>query len=166
VNLRRPAQLAGRLVKTFVRLLDNDSVRPFIPLYYAPFLTWGLYATFFAAPLPLIMTQMGRLPYDIWVWMTIPGTLVCLAGMWLRNGGGPATLITEPLLRRDYLGLWMQFGGHACMAIVLLIYEITGIAGATWGDPVISLFLISSYAVGVPLLAAQCLRKLWRGRQR
>lgn len=135
-------------------------------LYYTPFLLWGLYGTFAAEPIQLIVDQIGIQAYDLWVWAVIPGALAAMTGLVLRHGGSPAEAITGPLLRLDYLGLRMQVGGHAFMAIVLFIYEITGIRGAYWGQPVISLFLISSYCMGVPFLAAQCLWKLHLGRRR
>lgn len=152
------------LLTKLLALIDSDSVRPFIWLYYLPFLLWGFYGTFAAEPIALIVKQMGQIAYDVWVVAPIPATIICLFGLWMRHGGSPAEKITHNMLRRDYLGLWMQFGGHTCMAMVLAVFEITGIAGAYWGQPVISVFLISSYSFGVFILALQCLRKLWRGR--
>lgn len=161
----RPPTVSLRqvILARVLALIDSDSVRPFIWLYYLPFLGWGLYGTFIAEPIALIINEMGALAYNLWVWAPIPATTVALFGLYLRHGGSAAEEINHALLRRDYLGLWMQFGGHACMGIVLMIYEVTGIAGAYWGQPVISIFLISSYLIGVMLLAAQCLRKIWRG---
>jgi hypothetical protein len=144
----------------------TDSVRNFIWLYYLPFFLWGIYGSGFAYPIELIVNPMGHVVYDLWVWTPIPATVVALGGLVLRHGGSPADEITGPLLRADFLGLCMQLGGHVCMFIVLAVYEVTGIVGAYWGQPVISVFLISSYCVGVGVLAFQCGYKLRRGRRR
>lgn len=159
------AQHVRKFWTQFWALIDSDSVRNFIYFYYLPFLLWGWYGSFIAFPIALIVDVMGQFAYNLWVWTPIPATICCLVGLWLRHGGSAMEDIDHALLRRDYLGLWMQFGGHACMFFVLLVFEITGSIGAYWGQPVISLFLISSYTLGVCVLALQCLRKLWRGRQ-
>lgn len=149
----------------FWDLLDSDSVRPFIPAYYFPLFLWGIYGTFVAHPIALIVDQMGPLVYNVWLWLQIPATVVAMAGLALRHGGSSLAEMSNPLLFRDWLGLWMQFGGHACMHLVLLTFVITGVAGAYWGQPVFSVFAISSYVVGTAVLALQCARKLWRGFQ-
>jgi hypothetical protein len=108
---------------------------------------------------------MGQTTYNAWVWMPIPATLSAMAGLALRHGGSALDEMSTPLLFRDWMGLFMQCAGHAAMFPVLLVFEITGVAGSYWGQPVISVFLISSYTIGVALLALQCGRKIWRGRQ-
>lgn len=153
------------LVTRAIALLDSDSVRPYIWLYYVPFLLWGVYGTFFAYPIDLVAHPMGQGVYDAWVFAPIPGTLVVMFGLYLRNGDSPLQEINRRLLRRDYLGLYLQFGGHMLMHVVLLVFVIAAVAGASWGDPVISVFLFSSYVVGTALLSAQCFRKIQRGRR-
>lgn len=159
-----PERIRGAWAK-FWHLVDGDSVRPFIPLYYTPFLLWGVYGTFFASPITLIVDQMSQAAYDAWVWMPIPATTAALAGLAMRHGGAALNAMSTPLLFRDWMGLYLQLAGHACMFLVLLTFEITSISGAYWGQPVISVFLISSYTIGVLLLAMQCARKIQRGLQ-
>lgn len=149
----------------FWELVDSDSVRPFIWLYYLPFLIWGFYGSLFAYPIDLISDVMDGWMYDLWVWMPIPATTAAMLGLWLRKGDVPVEDINATFLRQDWLGLRLQFGGHACMFAVLLVYEVTAIAAMKWGDPTISVFLISSYTIGCFLLALQCLRKMVRGWQ-
>lgn len=153
------------LRERILRFLVSDSVRNFVWLYYIFFLMWGIYGSFFAHPIGLIVEPMGQLAYNLWVWAPIPATLVSLGGLALRHGGSPADEIRGPLLRADFLGLWMQVGGHTCMFIVLLVFEVTGIIGAYWGQPVISIFLLGAYTIGVAVLAFQCMYKLYRGRR-
>jgi len=158
--------LSRRLLDSFWVLLAKTNVHwLWQTMYYLPFLAWGIYGTFFAYPISIIVDQIGQQAYNFWVWAVTPGTLGAMAGLALRHGGAPSDTITGPLLRLDYLGLRMQFGGHTFMGIILIIYEVTGIRGAYWGQPVISLFLIFAYSLGVPLLAAQCARKMWLGRR-
>lgn len=147
-------------------LLASDSVRNFIWLYYACFIAWGVYGSFFAYPIDLIVKPMGQLVYNVWVWMPLIAAPVALIGLALRHGGSPADEIKGALLRRDFLGLWMQTGGHACMAVVLAVYIGTAFYYAEPGQPIISAILLVAYLVGVSFLAAQCVYKVYLGRQR
>lgn len=146
-------------------MIDGDSVRPFIWLFYIPLMAWGFYATLVAADLQMLGSTLGPVIYSIWEFAPIPGTLSVMIGLVLRHGGSALTEISRPLLYRDWLGLWMQFGGHSSMCLVLVAYEVSTISEASWGQPVISTFALSSYALGTALLALQCLRKIIRAEQ-
>lgn len=159
--VRRP------LRQRILSFIISDSVRNFIWIYYFAFFWWGFYGSVFAHPINLIVEPMGQFWYNVWVWTPIPATIIALGGLALRHGGSPADEITGPFQKRaDFLGLWMQVGGHVCMFIVLLVFEITGIAGMYWGQPVFSVFLLAPYCLGVAVLAFQCVYKLHRGRRR
>jgi hypothetical protein len=147
------------------RLLASDSVRDYVRPYYIPFLIWGVYGSFYAYPIQIIVDVVGRDGYDLWVWAPIPATIVAMTGLALRHGGSPAEQIGGGMLKRDYVGLYMQIGGHLCMHIVLWVYVITGFIGSTWGQPVISVILLTAYIFGTGLLAAQCCYKVHRGHQ-
>ena len=147
-------------------LLASDSVRNFIWLYYIAFFAWGLYGSFYAYPINLIIDPMGQPVYNVWVWTPLAAAPIALGGLILRHGGSPAAEIKGPLLRADFLGLWMQIGGHACMFVVLTVYITTGVIGLEERQPAISLFLFTPYAVSVALLAAQCVYKLRLGWRR
>lgn len=154
-----------RRVRDQIRaLLASDSVRNFIWIFYIGFFAWGLWGTFWAYPIDLVVDPMGINVYDAWVWMPLGAMPTALLGLIMRHGGGPAANIHEPLLRRDFMGLWMQVGGHGCMAVVLAVYVGTGIYGADPHQPIISVFVFIPYLVSVLLLMAQCLYKIGLGR--
>lgn len=153
-----------RLRDRLKALMASDSVRNFIWIFYLPMFAWGWYGSVFAYPINLIYDTMGQAIYDVWVWTPIPATGCALVGLVLRHGGSPADQIQGRLLRQDFLGLWMQFGGHACMFVIFSVYEVTGVLGAYWGQPIISVFGFSSYTLGVFILAVQCLYKIRLGR--
>jgi hypothetical protein len=154
-----------RALSRFWELLDSESVRLFVWPYYLALLAWGLYAAFFAQPISLIEPTMGHLFYRIWCWVQIPGTLFVLVGLVLRHGGKPIAQMGPVLLFRDYLGLWMQMGGHACMGLVLLAFEVAAVKGAYWGQATFSVFAIAPYVLGCVFLTIQTGRKLWLGEK-
>jgi hypothetical protein len=147
-------------------LLASDSVRTFIWICYGCFFVWGVYGSFFAYPIDLIADPMGQLVYNVWMWTPLVATLVALGGLVLRHGGSPADEIKPPLLRMDFLGLWMQVGGHAAMTVVLAVYIGTAFYGAESGQPIISAICFVAYLVGAAFLTAQCLYKISLGRLR
>src|ERR1700754_3904479 len=98
----------------FWELVDSDSVRPFIWLYYIPLLLWGIYAVGWAEPIPTLQPIIGGWIYEVWEWMPIPGTLACMVGLGIRHGGTAVSQMSAPLLFRDWLGLWLQATSHAC----------------------------------------------------
>lgn len=145
--------------------LASDSVRDFIWFYYFPLFLWGWYGTFIAEPIVLVYSMMGSTVYLMWVSVPILSTTLALYGLYLRHGGSPAEQIDHKLLRRDWLGLCLQVAGHGLSFWMFLVYEVTGFIGMYWGQPVISLFALSSYTIGTFLLTLQCLYKLNLGRQ-
>lgn len=149
----------------FMAMVDGDSVRPFIWLYYIPLFFWGIYGTFLAEPLPIMEPVVGAGFYRVWTFLPIVATSTALAGLTLRHGGSSLASMSTPLLFRDWIGLWMQVGGHACMSLVFWSWEVGAISAAYWGQPVISVFALLPYAFGTAILALQCMRKLWRGEQ-
>lgn len=159
VYVRRPVRDRLRA------LLASDSVRNLIWVYYFWFLAWSVYGTFYAYPIRLIVEPMGQLVYNIWVWTPLVATPVALGGLAIRHGGSPAAEIRGPLLRADFLGLWMQVGGHACMAVVIGVFIGTGIMGAEPHQPIPSVFWMAAYFMGCCFLAAQCVYKLRLGRR-
>lgn len=163
-----------RVLQRFWALLENDSVRPYITMYYVPWLTWAILATLWFPPVTIIASPMGHAVYVAWVWMTIPGTLAPMTGLMLQAGGKPVAQMSTPLLFRDWLGLVMQAGGHACMCILLLLFEISAARGAMEymaaegvyaGLTIFVVFILSPYVLATGLLSLQCLRKMWIGEQ-
>lgn len=152
-----------RAVTRFWELIDSETVRLFVWPFYFGLLCWGIYGTFFAAPIQFVYPVMGETLYNVWVWIHIPGTLAVLVGLILRHGGTPLAQMTTPMLFRDYMGLWMQLGGHVCMFFALLTYELSAIRGAYWGFAAFSIFALAPYVLGCLFLAIQTGRKLWRG---
>lgn len=155
-----------RFRAAFLRWLGNDSVRNLIWLYYFWFIAGSVHLAFFAYPIRLIIDPMGQMVYDAWAWMPLLAAPVALGGLALRHGGSTAADIRGPLLRQDFLGLWMQIGGHSCMTIVLAVFIGTGWYGRDPGQPVPSVFWLCAYLMGVAFLAAQCLYKVILGRRR
>jgi hypothetical protein len=144
-------------------LLRSDSVRTFVWLYYAWFIAASIHLTFFAYPVTLIVEPMGLMVYDAWAWMPLLAAPVALTGLALRHGGSTAEDVHPGLLRRDFLGLWMQVGGHACMTVVLAVFIGTGWYGKEPGQPVPSVFWLCAYLMGVGFLTAQCVYKVGLG---
>jgi len=158
----------------FWELLENDSVRPFVSLYYIPWLVWAILAVFWFPPVTLIESAMGHQVYVLWVWVTIPGTIAPMVGLALRRGGSSVAAMTRPLLFQDWMGLVMQATGHAVMCVLLVLFEISAVTGALdykvtqglyAGMTILCAFLLSSYMFGTALLSMQCLRKMWKGEQ-
>lgn len=149
----------------FWRAIDSDSVRVFIPFYYLFLLIASLYLGLFAYPIDLIVRPMGQLVYNAWVWLQLPATTMALGGLWLRHGGSAVADISNRLLFRDWMGLWMQLGGHACMCLVLTTFVLTAIVGAVWGQPIYGPIGYIAFVIGTFVLSLQCARKLRRGFQ-
>lgn len=162
-----------RLVALIWQIIESDSVRPFIPLYYIPWLIWGILATTVFPPIAIIEETMGHPGYVLWVWSTICGTSAAVTGLLMRHGGEALISMSKPLLARDWMGLCLQCGGHSCMCVLLILFEISAITavldrsaeGTYAGMTLFAAFVLSSYLIGTGLLALQCLRKLWMGEQ-
>lgn len=152
-----------RVRDVFRNVLRSDSVRNFIWLYYFWFIAGAIHLTFFTYPIKVIVGPMGMLVYDAWAWMPLIAAPVALIGLWLRHGGSPSDAIKGRLLRQDFLGLWMQVGGHVCMAVVLAVFIVTAWIGREPFQPVPSSFWLMAYFMGVCFLAAQCVDKVGLG---
>jgi hypothetical protein len=162
-----PLVYRHRPIRNWLRdLIRSDSVRNFIWLFYFWFIVGNLDLAFYSYPITLIVDPMGQLVYDAWAWMPLIAAPVALAGLALRRGGSAADKIHGHLLRRDFLGLWMQVGGHACMSVVLAVFIGTGWYGRAPHQPIPSVYWLSAYFIGVTLLAAQCVYKIVLGRNR
>jgi hypothetical protein len=149
-------------VARFWELLDSETVRLFVWPFYFGLLAWGIYAVFWAEPPALIRDALGPPAYNVWNWCIIVGTIAVMVGLILRHGGAPIGQLTNAQADRDYLGLILQTGGHACMFFVLLAYEVAGFQGAYWGQGAFSLFAIGPYVMGCFFLTVQTFRKLRR----
>lgn len=156
------AQAARDFWDGFWSLLDSENVRLFVWPYYMSLLMWGLYAAFWAQGISIVEPEMGHTAYVAWVWAHILGTLSVMIGLLLREGGKTLAEMTTLMLFRDWMGLWLQLGGHVCMGLVLIAYEFSGIRGAYFGQGVYSLFLVPPYIIGCVFLTMQTGRKLWR----
>jgi hypothetical protein len=144
-------------------ILASDSVRNFVWLFYFWFIAGNIDLAFYSYPIKLVVDPMGMLVYDVWAWMPLVAAPTALLGLVLRHGGSPADEIHGRLLRRDFLGLWMQVGGHACMSVVLGVYIAAGWYGRDAHQPIPSVYWLTAYFVGVTLLAAQCIYKIRLG---
>lgn len=150
-----------RLAGQFWHILDSESVRLFVWPYYLALLAWAVYAAAWAQPIAFVEAVMGHTFWNLWVWIQIPGTLSVMIGLGLRHGGKPVAQMSAPALFSDYLGLWMQLGGHLCMGFVLAAYEIAAVQGAYWGQATFSIFVVAPFVLGCIFLALGTGRKLW-----
>lgn len=165
--------LASRLKAWWIEKLDNDSVRPWVPMYYYPWLAWALLATFWLPPVNIIEEGMGSVVYMFWVVLAIPGTLGPIMGLRMRHGGSAVQAMSVLLLLRDWMGLIFQAGGHAVSCVLLLMFEIAAWIGA-WnyegpqayaGLTIFAAVMLIPWTSGTAMLCAQCLRKIQRGLQ-
>lgn len=153
--------------KLFTRLLgmvDSESVRLFVWPYYVAFLAFGLYATIVGWPQNVVEPVMGRWTYLAWLWMHIPSTVFVLVGLILRHGGKPVHEMTGPLLFADFLGLYMQRGGHIAVFCLLSVYDFAVLRGGSFNSQALySFFILIPYTLGCLLLALQVHRKIHHG---
>jgi hypothetical protein len=158
------------------KLIDSDSVRPFVYLYYAPLLIFSAIAAVLV-PLYIRTHSVGDIPIFWWVWVQLISTNAAMGGLWLRHGDMPVSEMNTWLLRRDWLGLCLQTAGHAAMCMMLLEWEIAVVkvllsGGLPITDPITGLIwlllayaaaAIASYVIGTAFLTLQCLRKIHVG---
>jgi hypothetical protein len=164
----------GTRIKTWwIEALDNDSVRPWVPMYYYPWLAWAILATFWLPPVSIIEEGMGSVIYMAWVVLAIPGTIGPIMGLRMRHGGSTIQSMSILLLLRDWMGLIFQAGGHAISCILLVMFEIAACMGA-WnyvgprpyaGLTIFAAVMLLPWTTGTAILCAQCLRKIQRGLQ-
>lgn len=166
-NVAAVPYIARRPLREWMRgMLMSDSVRNFIWVYYLWFILGSLDLTFYSYPINLIVEPMGQLVYDAWAWMPLIAAPIAMAGLWLRHGGSPADEITGFEKRLDFLGLWMQIGGHATMSLVLAVFIGTAWYGRAPHQPIPSAYWLSAYFMGVTFLAVQCYYKVHLGKKR
>jgi hypothetical protein len=150
-------------VNRFLEMVDSETVRLFLWPFYFALLCWGVYASFFAAPIQFVYPVMGRVLYDVWVWIFIPASLFVMIGLAIRHGGKSLAEMTTPMLFTDYVGLWMQLGGHVSVFFAATAFEVSAIKAAPWGLAAFPIFLLAPYVPGCLFLAVQTGRKLWQG---
>ena len=151
-----------RVARQFWTLLDSENVRLFVWPYYLFLLAWGIYAAVWADVIGIVEPEMGHVAYVSWVWAHIVGTLSVMAGLLLREGGKTLAEMNTVALFRDWMGLWLQLGGHFCMCMVLVLYEVSGIRGSYFGQAIYSQFLVPPFIIGCTFLCLQTGRKLYR----
>lgn len=144
-------------------LLRSDSVRNLIWIYYFWFIVGSIHLAFFSYPIKLIVGPMGQVAYNAWAWTPLVAAPFALIGLALRHGGSPADEIHGRLLRQDFLGLWMQIGGHLTMCLVLAVFIGTALYGAEPHQPTPSAYWLCAYFMGCAFLAAQCIYKVILG---
>lgn len=163
----------ARLKAWWLRKLDNDSVREFVPHYNAAWLAWAVLATFLLPAVPTVSEAMGTPAYWVWTWLAIPANALPLIGLRMRRGGSAIQDMSARLLKQDWWGLFFQAAGHALACFLLMMFEISAVITVlTYDGPntyagltVFAAFVLWPWLEGTLLLCAQCLRKVQRGMQ-
>lgn len=156
-SARHQDNWVGRTKAALWRALLTDKVRPFVWLYYIALFAWGVYGTFFAAPVTYVLPVMGPLIYAAWVWLQIVATSMVMCGLWIED--------TAKSVRLVRWSLHLQTTGHTCMFGVLLAYEVSAMYATSWGEGTYSIFVIAPYVFGCLLLAAQSVMKIVTAEQ-
>lgn len=133
----------------FWKTVRTKEVRPFVWLYYVSLWIWGIYGTFFAAPVTYVEPVMGHAAYDGWIWLNVIGTSMVMCGLRIEG---------KARNHRDRRSAFLlQTGGHGCMFFVLLAFEVAAMAATHWGQgsQTYSMFVIAPYVAGCLLLTAQ-----------
>ena len=164
--------LVTRLKRWWLRKLDSDSVREFVPHYNAAWLTWALLATFLLPAVPTVSQAMGIDAYWVWTWLAIPANALPIIGLRMRHGGSSISDMSSKLLRRDWWGLAFQAGGHALAFMLLVMFEISCVVTIfTYDGPnvyagltVFAMFMLWPWTEGSLILSAQALRKVQKGK--
>lgn len=138
------SQLTAKVKAAIWKAVLTKEVRPFIWVYYVSLWIWGIYGTFFAAPVTYVEPVMGHAAYDGWIWLNVIGTSIVMCGLSIEKKSPDAAF-------------QLQAGGHGCMFFVLLAFEVSAIAATHWGQgsQTYSIFVIAPYVVGCLLLTAQ-----------
>ena len=167
------ASLADRLKHWWLKKLDSDSVREFVPHYNAAWLTWAVLALFFLPAVPTVSQSMGISAYWVWTGLAIPANALPIIGLRMRHGGSAVQDMSTRLLMRDWYGLFFQAAGHALACFLLLMFEISAVITVfTYDGPntyagltVFAAFMLWPWTEGTLILCAQSLRKVQRGLQ-
>lgn len=163
--------VAAPLKAWLLAKLDEDSVRPWVPMYCAAWLSWAICALIWLPPVSTIVDSMTPVGYYMWVAVAIPGNLGPIVGMWMRRGDMAIQNMSTALLLRDWMGLFFQAGGHLVCNILLIAFQISAwIAVLTYDGPAVYAgmtlfcsFMLAPWTIGVLALFAQCVRKIQRG---
>jgi hypothetical protein len=139
------------------RVILSDKVRPFIWVYSAALLIYGIYATFFGAPATYVLRVMGHLVYDGWVWLLILAPSIVMCGLIVEDTAKSIRLVRH--------GVHLQTGGLACMFFILLSYEVSAISATVWGEDTFSIFAIAPYVLGCLILTVQGVVKIVTAEQ-
>jgi len=142
-------ELPRETKRAVVEALDNKEVRRFVWLWYFPLFLWGIYGTFLASPNATVEPIMGHMVYNLWVWLCLLATSWVMVALTLRSETG------------EYIGLWMQAGGHFAMFWVVLTFWVCAIVGTPWGAGSFGIFALSALPVGCLWLSAQAGREIW-----
>lgn len=160
------AERIRRIWAKFWKLVDSNSVRHYIWVYYIPLFAFGVYATIWL-PVNMVEPMLGHFWANAWAWVQIPATLCAMGGLLLRHGDVDTADMTPLRSRADWLGLCMQAGGHFCMCSVIAGGQV--IMWSQFNNPSIwiwvafAAFFGTSYVVGTALLSLQCVRKVLKG---
>lgn len=131
------------------RTILSDKVRPFVWVYYVPLFLWGFFGTFFDLPSTYVKLVMGEFAYHGWILLHLFGTVTVMCGLLIEDRASDRTKVWHRALR-------LQTGGHFCMFLVLLAYEISAVeVSKIWGVDTYSAVTISPYVVGCLMLSVQ-----------
>lgn len=166
-------RITGRLKVWWLKRLDEDSVRQWVPGYCSAWLTWAVLATVWLPEVPTIESVMNHAAYVAWVWCAIPGNLAPIIGMWMRDGDSSLQDMNTRLLLRDWMGLVLQAGGHIWCHALLVMFQVSAWvvvftyagSGLYAGMTVFCAIMLMPWTLGVLLLFAQSVRKIQRGKQ-
>lgn len=148
--------IVSTIKAAFWKAIRTDQVRPFVWVYYIALWIWGVYGTFFAAPVTYVEPVMGHRSYDLWIWLNIIGTTIVMAGLHLEDRAPHNQQLHDMAVR-------LQTAGHACMFFVLLAYEVSAISVTEWGyagPGTYGIFVVLPYVAGCLLLTAQGVVKI------
>lgn len=163
--------LTARLKAWWLKRLDNDSVRAWVPPYCAAWLTWAVIALIVFPPISTISETMGVPGYYVWVAISIPANAAPIVGLWMRHGGSAVVDMSNRLLFRDWMGLILQGTGHLVCHVLMLMFQISAWTAAwTYNGPaqyagmtIFAASMLLPWTAGTLLLSAQCVRKFQRG---
>jgi hypothetical protein len=155
--MKTRSRLLDKIKATLRRVILSDRVRPFVWVYSVALLTWGIYSTFFAAPVTYVLPVMGQRVYDAWVWLHIIAPSIVMCGLTIEDKAKSIRLVRH--------GVHLQTGGLACMFFILLAYEVSAITAAAWGQGTYSIFVIVPYVIGCLLLTVQGVVKIVTAEQ-
>lgn len=169
-----PPPLASRLKAWWNKKVESDSVRDFVPIYCTAGLIMALIFAFLLPPIGTLKNGLGgEVGYRFWVWATVLANLMPMIGLVMRHGGQPISQMSDRLLKRDWMGLYLQAAGHMLACLMLLLFQYGAWTGAVIyfrenylfaGMTIFCAGMLTPWMLGTFLLFAQCMRKVQRGR--